>query len=366
MTMSESPPDRPPRGAPAPPDDGAFLALLVHHGHLGREAAEGLLARVRGGESLDPLLARALEADLAEVERLRQTRCGEVPTIPGYRLERLLGRGGSADVWAATELATRRPMALKLLRPALTRDPDQLRCFVSEAKLLARIDHPGIVRCSGPARAGETYLMRLERIDGRTLLEHLDEGQVFDESRALAIVLEVARALAHLEAHGLVHRDVKPGNVMLRRDGSAVLIDLGLAARAGSGAVGEHAAGTLAYLSPEEARGAAVADPRSDIYSLGLSLFQLVRGRLPFDERDEQQVRRYVAGEHEGARELRGRDVSPHLQYLIERMTAEEREDRFDGFEELIRELEAELRGRAAFERETLERRPAPRRRRGR
>jgi serine/threonine protein kinase len=347
--------------------DPDFLALLVHHGRLTRERASGLLARCGAGESMDLLVGEALDLTPAAVAKLRRTRCGERPELPGYRLEQHLGRGGSADVWRAVLLETRSPVALKVLRAELSHDPRQVRAFVAEARLLERLDHEGLVRCHGVARCADTYFMRLELIDGLTLLQHLERSHAFPEAEALRIVLDVARALEHLEEQGVVHRDVKPGNVMLRRNGRAVLIDLGFAVElepaagglaraaaegAAEGAATPAAAGTVAYLSPEEAAGSSTADCRSDIYSLGVSLFHLLVGRLPFEGQDRRELlEKHIFASLDGP-ELRGRNVSPHTQYFIEKMMAKDANDRYQSWAELIRDVSAQLEGRAAFARD--------------
>ncbi len=327
-------------------DDTDFLALLVHRGVLGREAAQGLLAGLSAGRALDELLVS--EAGLApeEVQRLRRTRAGEVPELPGFEILGRLGQGGTADVWRAREKRSGRVLALKVLRPSEARRPQTLAAFVREAKLLAELDHPGLVKGFGAARHGELYLARLEAIEGETLLEHLERGDVLPEAEALRLVLEVAEALAYLESAGLVHRDVKPGNVMRRRDGRAVLIDLGFAAQAGSTDRGaDSAVGTVAYLSPEQARGGAQADARSDIYSLGISLFQLVVGRLPFEARDDRELLRRHLEEALSSPELRRRGISPHLHYFVGKMTAKEAAERFQSFAALIQEIRSALDG---------------------
>jgi serine/threonine protein kinase len=166
------------------------------------------------------------------------------------------------------------------------------------------------------------------------------------EQDALGIVLETARALAYLESEGIVHQDIKPGNIMYTEEGRVVLIDLGFAAETGAEGKGESGIGTVAYLSPEQARGGASADSRSDIYSLGVSLFQLVIGRLPFDSSDDREILRMQIKESLSSPELRGRGFSPHLSYFIEKMMAKEAEHRYQSWSELIEDIAGQIEGR--------------------
>ncbi len=323
-----------------------FLALLVHRGLLDHERAQALVARLDGA-ALDALLVGELGWDEAEVRRLRRTRCGEQPEIPGYEIGERLGSGGTADVFRARDKKTGAALALKILNPGATRHEPTRRAFVAEARLLERLRHPGLVRCHGVARSGATYFSRLDLIEGRTLLEELDGGRAFGEAEALRIVLAVAEALEYLESQGVVHRDVKPGNVMLGADGRAILIDLGFAASEGSAqASADSTVGTVAYLSPEQARGGAAADSRSDIYSLGLSLFHVVVGRLPFASSDDREVLRMQVMDSLSSPELKGRGISPHLQYFIEKMVAKEADHRYQCWSELIADVRQQLAGR--------------------
>ncbi|WP_419191771.1 serine/threonine-protein kinase [Engelhardtia mirabilis] len=350
-----------------PITDPEFLALLVHHGRLDVQQAEGLMDGIRAGGEPAALFAQALGLAETEVDELRRTRCGEQPEIPGYRLIERLGRGGTADVWAATDLRRKRRVALKVLRPDLAAQPAALRAFAAEAKLLCAHPHENLVACDGAARAGATVFMRLEAIEGRTLLEHLDEGEPFEEGEALRIVLEVARVLEHLERQGVVHRDVKPGNVMLARDGRVVLIDLGLAvADKGQSSAPGAAAGTVAYLSPEEASGAASGDSRSDIYSLGVTLFHLLVGRLPFEGSDDREVLAKQIFASLESKELQGRGLSPHVQYFVEKMMSKDADDRYQSWTELIADVRAQVEGRETLNLKAPSQRPSRLRRRRR
>jgi len=353
----------------SPSPDVQFLALLVHRGHLDRAQAEPLLADLKQGASLDALLADHLGWDTDKIARLRRTNAGEVPEIPGYEIRGRLGSGGTADVFRALEKKTGRVLALKVLKESCARNKATLAAFVREARLLERLDHPGLVKCFGVARHAETYFSKLEPIEGSTLLELLDHGEPFAEEAALRIVLAAAEVLAYLASQDLVHRDVKPGNLMLTHEGRVKLIDLGFAATQDAEKAAEGSAvGTVAYLSPEQARGGAAADLRSDVYSLGVTLFHLVVGKLPFESSSDDEILRMQVMQSLSSPELKGRDFSPHLQYFVEKMMSKDAELRYQSWDELTGDVRAQIEGREALDfdaAEPGEARPrAPRRRR--
>jgi serine/threonine-protein kinase len=343
--------------------DLEFLALLVHRGHLAREQAQRLSEALRGGAGLDELLAEEPGWSEAQVQRLRRTRAGEIPELPGYEILARVGTGGTADVFRARELATQRVLALKVLKPAATQHEPTRKSFIAEARLLERLNHPSLVRCFGVARSGNVFFSRLEFIDGATVLELLDAQRRFKEEEALRIVLAAAEALRYLGESGVVHRDVKPGNLMLAKDGRVVLIDLGFATAGEARAPEDSTVGTVAYLSPEQARGGAAADIRSDIYSLGISLFHIVVGHLPFQGSDDRETLRKQVMESLSSPELKGRGISPHVHYFIEKMVAKDAGARYQSWGELIDDVRAQLAGRddLDFEREARARKGRPR-----
>lgn len=345
-----------------PQRDMQFLALLVHRGHLPREKAEGLVPQMKAGRSLDELLNEEIGWDEKVVRKLRRTRAGEIPEIPGYEVLGKIGSGGTAEVFRVRESKTGRPLALKVLNPVSTSNLATRNAFVAEARLLQKLEHRGLVRGYGVAKSGQTYFARMELVEGKTLLELLDAGESFAETVALQVALEVAEVLLYLTDQHVVHRDVKPGNIMLSGNGHVKLIDLGFAADAGAGPNREgQAVGTVAYLSPEQAMGGAGADLRSDVYSLGVTLFHLVVGRLPFESSDDREVLRMQVMQSLSSPELKSRGLSPHLHYFVEKMMAKDAAVRYQSWKELVDDIRAQLEGREHLDFESAVRKRNPR-----
>ena len=332
----------------SPKDDVQFLALLVHRGYLERNHAEKLLPRLKQGDALDPLLTELLGWDGDRVDKLRVTRAGEDPRIPGYDILGRLGVGGTSEVFRARDKKSQGTVALKILNVRSTRQKRALASFVEEVRTLTSLDHPGLCKGYGIKKSGDTYFAVLELIEGRTLLEHIDEEQSFPEDTALRIVLEVADVLAYLDREGFVHRDVKPGNIMLTSSGQVKLIDLGFCAKKGEFNPEGTATGTGEYLAPEQAMGGACADLRSDVYSLGATLFQMTVGRLPFEPGDDEDVLRKHVLEALRSPELKGRGFSHQLHYFIDKMMSKDADHRYQTWEELLDGIRGQLEGKLA------------------
>jgi eukaryotic-like serine/threonine-protein kinase len=203
-----------------------------------------------------------------------------------YELHRRLGRGGMAEVYLARDQLLDRPVAVKVLFPALATDAGFVERFRREAQAAANLQHPNIVSVFDWGEANGTYFIVMEYVEGHTLAETLrDEGRLHPD-RAAEITADIAAALGFAHRNRVVHRDVKPGNVLLTRDGGVKVADFGIA-RALSDSSDQNLTktgsvmGTATYFSPEQARGAPV-DPRSDIYSLGCVLYEMITGRPPF------------------------------------------------------------------------------------
>src|SRR5262245_29204159 len=148
----------------APMKDVEFLALLVHRGHVPSERARGMAAALERGTALDELLEHELGWTAAQIEKLRRTRAGEIPEVPGYAILEKVGTGGTSDVFKARESATQQILALKVLKPDAAHHEPTRKSFIAEARLLERLSHPSLVRCFGVARSGNLFFSRLEFI----------------------------------------------------------------------------------------------------------------------------------------------------------------------------------------------------------
>src|SRR5918996_4400979 len=201
-----------------------------------------------------------------------------------YAVGELLGRGGMAEVYLATDRVLDRPVAVKILGGWLASDGSFVERFRREALAAARISHPGLVAVYDAGTEDDVQYIVMELIPGETLADVLRREGPLPADRARGIAARVGEALAVAHAAGIVHRDVKPANVMITPDGGSKLMDLGIA----RGVEGESITrassilGTAGYVSPEQARGEPV-DHRSDIYSLGCVLYEMLTGRRPFD-----------------------------------------------------------------------------------
>ncbi|MCA8920346.1 MAG: protein kinase [Planctomycetes bacterium] len=278
-----------------------------------------------------------------EIRRVCQALEGKMAEdrIDGYRIMQHLGRGNMALVFAAVQLNLDRVVALKILDPKLLFDADFIERFTSEARAAARLNHPNIVQAYDVGSTDDLHYFAMEYVHGITakkLLEDCD-GRM-DEDTAIDVVLPVARALNHAAKHKLVHRDVKPGNVMITADGGIKLCDLGLAKTLDAEAPGEDGVilGSPYYISPEQIRGDKDIDIRADIYSLGAMLFHLITGRPPFMGRTPEDVcLQHLHDPVPNPRDLAG--VSRDMPELISRMMAKDRRDRFASCDEVVRAL---------------------------
>ena len=266
-----------------------------------------------------------------------------------YVLERRLGRGGMGIVYLARELRLDRRVAIKLLPPERASQAAARDRFLREARTAAQLSHPGIVPIFAVDEIRDFVFFVMAYVDGETLGQRVRHGGPLGHAAAASVLEEVARALAHAHASGVVHRDVKPDNILLERaSGRALVSDFGIA-RVGSGPTTgpQRVVGTAAFMSPEQATGAPV-DARSDLYSLGVVGFFVLSGRLPFEGPDEVAVLARHVTDPPPALASVAADVPPRLAQAIDRCLAKDPGARFASGEALAEALATALDRRAA------------------
>jgi serine/threonine protein kinase len=335
-----------------PDDDELFLRAAARQDPVPPERiaeARELQARMREmGLSPKPLGQILLDREWITPERYRElmdqvARVRESFRIPGYKLLDRLGRGSMGTVYRARQLNLDRIVAIKILARFLSENQNFVRRFMKEARVIGKLNHPNIVQGFDAGEVDGTYYFAMEYCPGPTLLRILQRGGALDQDRALHIITQIARALDHAHGQGLVHRDVKPDNIMIAELGVAKLCDLGLAkdvSRASGSTEKGVTIGTPNYISPEQARGEDEIDIRSDIYSLGATLYHAVTGIPPFDGPNPT----VIMVKHVNEPPRRPTEIVPGLDPEIERILlralAKAPADRYQTPRELLMDLE--------------------------
>src|SRR5438309_5495527 len=275
-----------------PDQVSAFLDRRCAGDTLLRTKVEALLASHR---KADTSVETSIAAVAANVIENRQTNSLIGQTIGHYRIEQRIGAGGMGEVYLASDMSVGRSAALKVLPAHLTDDAERLRRFEREARAIAGLNHPNIMTIYEVGSADSTRYIASELIEGETLHQRLARGRI-ELNQAIEIAIQVVSALAAAHSAGVVHRDIKPQNIMLRPDGYVKVLDFGIAKLAGQevpAPITEEEAlllvetnlgsilGTVRYMSPEQARGASV-DKRTDIWSLGAVFYEMLTRHAPF------------------------------------------------------------------------------------
>lgn len=236
-----------------------------------------------------------------------------------YEILELIGVGGMAKVYKARCHRLNRLVAVKILRDDLAHDEDLRRRFNAESQAVAMLSHPNIVAVYDVSRSDENNYIVMELIDGISLKQYMQKkGNKLNWREALHFITQIVKALGHAHSRGIIHRDIKPHNVMVLRDGSVKVADFGIArlTNAGSSTLTKDTLGSVHYISPEQARGSHI-DARSDLYSAGVVLYEMITGRLPF----EGDTPVSVAIQHINSVPLSPRDLDPELPEALETIT---------------------------------------------
>jgi eukaryotic-like serine/threonine-protein kinase len=262
-----------------------------------------------------------------------------------YRIQRKLGAGGMADVYLAEDQELGRRVAIKILNSRHGNDDQFIERFRREAKNAAALNHPNIVSIYDRGEAEDTYYIAMEFLDGRTLKELIVSRGAAPINVAIEYARQILSALRFAHRHGIVHRDIKPHNVLVDGEGRVKVTDFGIA-RAGTSQMTEAGSivGTAQYLSPEQARGGEV-DPRSDLYSLGIVLYELLTGQTPFDgETPVEIAMKHLSTPPQPPSKLRP-DIPRELDLVVMRALAKNPDDRYQSADQMEADLERVARG---------------------
>ena len=259
-----------------------------------------------------------------------------------YEILEVIGTGGMAVVYKAHDPRLNRKVAIKILRDDLARDAEFRRRFHDESQAVAMLSHPNIMAVYDVSRSSDVEYIVMELIDGITLKQYMQKrGGPLGWKEALHFITQIMKALSHAHSRGIIHRDIKPQNIMVLRDGSIKVTDFGIArlASAAQNTLTQEALGSVHYISPEQARGSRI-DARSDIYSAGVVLYEMLTGRLPF----EGDTPVSVAIQHISSVPLPPRDLNPDIPEALEAITmkamAPNVDNRYRSADEMLVDLE--------------------------
>lgn len=314
----------------------AVVKALKDQGFGVKALAKGLLVNGAAIEA-SPLQ----DGDVIELGTTRiafgQTQKRGLPRIAGYRILEELGRGGMGMVYRAEQVSLHREVALKVLNKDLTQDPSFVAKFVAEARAAAKLQHPNVVAVFDVEHDNDIYYYAMELMHEGSLEDWLKQHGVMPVDRALRVVADAAAGLAYAESLGMVHRDIKPDNLMLDQHGAVKIADLGLA-RTEPGDE-EKAIGTPHFMAPEQVLRKEI-DHRSDLYALGCTFYRLVTGRTPFRGQAVKDIlRAQVKDEAEPAHKV-NTDVPAEVGAIIQKLMAKDPAARFQTANDLIEQLE--------------------------
>jgi len=333
--------------------DSLFGKLAVDQGLCTDEELRRSIQELKERRKTDPLMLQDLMVELgyvtsSQAERLKTSiKESKVAAqqIPGYKIIGKVGAGAMAVVYKAKQISLNRTVAIKVLPRRFSENPEYVQRFYKEGQAAGKLNHPNIVQAIDVGEAGGYHYFVMEFVEGKTIADDISSGHIFGEQEAIEIIIQVCHALQHAHSHGLVHRDVKPKNIMTNTQGVVKLADMGLAREttdieAAQSEEGK-AYGTPFYIAPEQIRGKIDIDGRADIYGLGATFYNMVTGRVPYTGDDSAEIMRKHLKEKLVPPDHINTSLSAGVSEVIEIMLAKHREDRYKNVEELLEDLEA-------------------------
>ena len=265
--------------------------------------------------------------------------------IQGYRIIRKLGAGAMATVFLAQQESLDRPVAIKVLPKKFSENKEFLERFYKEGRAAAKLNDANIVQAYDVGQSGEYHYFVMEYVDGDTVYEQIVEKKKHSEKEAIPIIRQVALALKHAHKVGFIHRDIKPKNIMIAKNGDVKLADLGLARALDDQVAAEaeagRAYGTPYYISPEQIRGKKNITPAADIYGLGATLYHMVTGKVPFSGKNPSDVMHRHLKQDLVPPDHINTSLSPGFSQIVEMMMAKEVSQRYQNASDLIEDLDA-------------------------
>jgi serine/threonine-protein kinase len=251
-------------------------------------------------------------------------------TVSHYKILAKLGEGGMGTVYRGLDLMLDRPVAMKVLHAHIARQPDVITRFRAEAALLARLNDPNVATLYAFFREGDEFFMVMELVTGQNLASAMRNGLLLSPERAVSVIVQVLSALHHAHRLEILHRDIKPANILLTDDDTVKITDFGIARAIGSERLTRDTrlVGTLEYLAPERIKGEE-GDFRSDLYSAGAVLYELLTNRLPFERTSDFELMRAHLEEMPLPLRQSSPSIAPALEMIVLRALAKRPEDRF-------------------------------------
>ena len=259
-----------------------------------------------------------------------------------YELIERIGEGGMAVVYKAKDRLLNRFVAIKILKPEFTKDMKVIESFRRESQAAASLSHPNIVNVYDVGKEGNIYYIVMELIEGNVLSDIIREEGALEPRRAVAIAKQVASALSVAHKNQIIHRDVKPHNILITKEGVAKITDFGIAKAMSSSTMTANQTGTIMgsvhYFSPEQARGGYV-DEKSDIYSLGIVMYEMLTGKVPFDAENPVAVAVMHMNEEITPPSQVNPSISPDVESIVMKATAKYQVNRYKTADEMITAL---------------------------
>lgn len=275
-----------------------------------------------------------------------------LPKIPGYEVIGPIGSGGMADVFKARQISLDRIVAVKIMAPETTRDAKFVERFYQEGRAAAKLNHPNIIGALDVASTDQFHYFVMEYVEGETLYERLMEDTRLDEEETITLLLDIAKALEHAHKAKLIHRDIKPQNIIITKQGIPKLLDMGLARQAGAAFNDSEKGKVLGspyYVSPEQILNKPDIDFRTDIYSFGVTLYYTLTGKLPFDAPSAKEVMQKHLRQELTPPDKINPALSTDIVNVVRICMAKDPANRYDDTADLVQDLEALSEGGAAL-----------------